>query len=79
MHDDGLFISRERIIYEHRGKLGTDKYTIVIKVERRNGCAGQTGIFQSIKKLKVLRDIRRLLRRSRNLRQLHVLKATTTS
>lgn len=46
MSNDGLFISLECIIYERRSKPGTDKYTIVIKEERKNGCAGQTSIFQ---------------------------------
>lgn len=46
MSNDGLFISPECIIYERRSKPGTDKYTIVIKEERKNGCAGQTSIFQ---------------------------------
>lgn len=46
MSNDGLFIILECIIYKRRSKPGTVKYTIVIKEERKNGCVGQTGIFQ---------------------------------
>lgn len=55
MSNDGLFIILECIIYHHhRSKPGTDKYTIVIKEERKNGCAGPKSIFQKtrIKSLK---------------------------
>lgn len=45
MYNDGLFFIPECIIYVRRGKVGTDKYTTVIKEERKNGCAGQRSIF----------------------------------
>lgn len=76
MYNDGLFFIPECIIYVRRGKVGTDKYTTVIKEERKNGCAGQRSIFKSLQCWKTLegkQDDRVTLNN-----WWHLLKATST-